>query len=127
VKALSVRQPWAWAIIHAGKDVENRSWFTRHRGPLAIHASQGCTRGQYQAASAEIERISGLKVPPLEELPRGAVVGTVDVVDCHGDETDNEWAMEDCAWLFLASPKACEPMPMKGRLGIFEVDAQLRF
>lgn len=24
--ALSVRQPWAWAIIHAGKDIENRSW-----------------------------------------------------------------------------------------------------
>lgn len=35
VKALSVRQPWAWAIVHAGKDVENRNWPTPHRGRLA--------------------------------------------------------------------------------------------
>ena len=34
---LTVRQPWAWAIIQVGKDVENRSWPTKHRGPLLIH------------------------------------------------------------------------------------------
>jgi hypothetical protein len=35
---LTVRQPWASAIIYAGKDVENRSWTTSHRGRLYIHA-----------------------------------------------------------------------------------------
>jgi hypothetical protein len=39
MKALSVRQPWAWAIIHAGKDIENWTWRTHYRGEVAIHAS----------------------------------------------------------------------------------------
>ena len=39
MKALSVRQPWAWAIAAAGKDVENRTWRTDYRGLIAIHAS----------------------------------------------------------------------------------------
>jgi ASCH domain len=37
-RLLTIRQPWAWAIIYGGKDVENRSWLTKHRGPLLIHA-----------------------------------------------------------------------------------------
>jgi hypothetical protein len=40
VKALTVRQPWAWATIYAGKDVENRRWRTTYRGPLLIHAGK---------------------------------------------------------------------------------------
>ena len=38
MKAISIQQPWAWAIIHAGMDVENRTWNTHYRGLLAIHA-----------------------------------------------------------------------------------------
>ena len=38
--ALSVRQPWAWALLFGGKDVENRTWSTRHRGRIWIHASK---------------------------------------------------------------------------------------
>jgi ASCH domain len=40
MKALSVRQPWAWLIIAGHKDVENRSWTTTYRGPLLIHAAR---------------------------------------------------------------------------------------
>jgi hypothetical protein len=39
LKAISVRQPWAHAIIHLGKDVENRPWRRNYSGPLLIHAS----------------------------------------------------------------------------------------
>lgn len=40
LRILTVRQPWAWAIIHAGKDVENRTRNIAgdYRGPVAIHA-----------------------------------------------------------------------------------------
>ena len=39
MRALTVRQPWAWAIIHGGKDVENRvRSLGPYRGPVAIHA-----------------------------------------------------------------------------------------
>jgi len=54
--ALSVRQPWAWAIIHAGKDIENRSWHavdrgTMRRGRIAIHAAKGLTQQEYRDAA----------------------------------------------------------------------------
>jgi hypothetical protein len=42
--ALSVRQPWAWAIVSGYKDVENRSWPTNYRGTLFIHAGQRLDR-----------------------------------------------------------------------------------
>ena len=38
MKALSIRQPWAWAILHAGKDIENRTQNRHYRGELVIHA-----------------------------------------------------------------------------------------
>ena len=70
MKALSIRQPWAWAIIHAGKDVENRPWGTRYRGPLLIHASKTLD----QEGRAWIETVLGIEVPPV--LPRGGVCWT---------------------------------------------------
>jgi hypothetical protein len=39
MKALSIKHPWAWAIVHAGKDIENRTWECRYRGEILIHAS----------------------------------------------------------------------------------------
>jgi hypothetical protein len=41
MRALTVQQPWAWAIVHGGKDVENRTQAWGYRGPLAIHAGSG--------------------------------------------------------------------------------------
>jgi hypothetical protein len=40
MKILSVRQPWAALIVSGHKDIENRTWSTRYRGPVLIHASQ---------------------------------------------------------------------------------------
>ena len=52
--ALSVRQPWAWAIIHAGKDIENRSWQAVNRGldqrgRIAVHAAKGIAQYTHRA------------------------------------------------------------------------------
>ena len=46
--AISIRQPWAWAIFHAGKDIENRGPMAskalfRPGLRVAIHASKGMT------------------------------------------------------------------------------------
>lgn len=38
MKALSIRQPWAWLILHGGKDMENRSRRTHMRGRICVHA-----------------------------------------------------------------------------------------
>ena len=52
--ALSIRQPWAWAIIHAGKDVENRSENMARRAErligqiILIHAGKTLDHGAFE-------------------------------------------------------------------------------
>ena len=121
MRALSVRQPWAWAIIHAGKDIENRTRSTVHRGPLAIHASLGGTRREYEQAAAEIERIMGNRPPTFEDVPRGCIVGTVELTDCER-ESRSEWAHPGCVHWKLSRPRACLPFPMRGALFLFPVN-----
>lgn len=81
--ALSIRQPWAWLILHAGKDVENRSWPTRVRGRFLIHAAKGMTKTEYKACRDFIVReFPHVFLPPAHELPLGGIVGEADLVDC---------------------------------------------
>ena len=41
MKALSIKQPWAWLIVNGYKDIENRTWKTNYRGTFLVHASKG--------------------------------------------------------------------------------------
>jgi hypothetical protein len=63
---LTVRQPWASAIFHAGKDIENRVWPTDYRGRLWIHAGLATARAEPDRWAEE----HGLWLPE-EPLPRG--------------------------------------------------------
>ncbi len=123
--ALSVRQPWAWAIIHAGKDIENRSWNganpgLKFRGTVCIHASTGMTRDEFDDA---IESIDGAatnvdRLPQAREMVRGAIIGVVDVVDVVRKSSSPWWCGP--VGLVLANPRAIEPIPSKGQLGFFK-------
>ena len=120
--ALSVRQPWAWAIIHAGKDIENRSWQAvnhglRQRGRIAVHAAKGMTREEYVEASCFMAEIS-IDCPLAHTLPRGCIIGSVDVVDVV-TESDSRWFFGPRG-LVLRDPLPCEPIPSVGALGYFE-------
>lgn len=123
--ALSVRQPWAWAIIHAGKDIENRSWQgsnpgLRFRGSVCIHASTGMTRDEFDSAIEDIDYASTIvdRLPQAKELVRGAIIGVVDVVDVIR-KSDSRW-WSGPVGLVLANPHAIDPIPCKGQLGFFE-------
>lgn len=120
--ALSVRQPWAWAIIHAGKDIENRSWQAvnhglRQRGRIAIHAAKGMTREEYEDAKATIERV-GHKCPAPADLLRGGIIGSVEVVDVVND-SDSPWFFGPRG-LVLRNPEVWTFLPAQGALGYFE-------
>lgn len=83
MKALSIRQPWAWAICYAGKDIENRDWPTKFRGEFLIHASKGMTRAEYADFNVAMSVIGQrLDVPPADELLRGGIVGKATLVNC---------------------------------------------
>jgi hypothetical protein len=139
VKVLTVHPEWAYAIIHLGKDAENRSWAPPPAligQDLAIHAS--ARRGD-TFASFFITNLGSL-LP--ENLPHGAVVGVVTVKDAHnsgacfrtgnlsylhpeGPYRCSPWGLGGATghgpqmhWE-LTDPRPCEPVPCKGRLGIW--------
>lgn len=85
IKAISVRQPWAWAIMRAGKNIENRSWepWGDYRGPLAILASKSVTEDEYEDfLDTMFELEIKTPVPECAKLELGGLVGVVDLVGC---------------------------------------------
>jgi hypothetical protein len=119
--ALTVRPHWAWAIAHAGKDVENRSWKTDHRGLLAIHASNKSVRARDREM---MEKRYGLLLP--DELPRGQIVCTVRVRDCVRGHP-SRWAIAgQWHWLLGRVRRLREPVTAKGRLRLWTCELPAR-
>ena len=120
-KALSVRQPWAWAIIHGGKDIENRacrvaSNSARHKN-IAIHAAKGMTRFEYEAASALMLKI-GVDCPQPDQLLRGGIVGSVAIKGVV-KHSQSPWFFGPMG-LVLENPKPCDFISSTGALGFFD-------
>lgn len=118
MKALSIRQPWAWLIVNGHKDIENRSWPTKFRGEILVHASKGMTQDEYLEADI-IAAENKITIPPFEELERGGIVGKVTITDCVA-KSDSPWYMGQYGFVL----EAAEPLPFqpyKGALGFFEV------
>ncbi len=114
MKMLTVKQPWAWAILHAGKDIENRTWAPKYRGPLAIHAG---------AAYMKNQRLPpGIREP--EDLLFSAILGVVDLVDVV-ETSRSKWFGGDAYGWVLKNPRPlAKPLPCKGRLGLWPVPAE---
>lgn len=83
MKALSIRQPWAWAILHAGKRIENREWKhpPSYRGPLLIHASKHRGLSYFNESAVVVRFACGQYPPSAEKLHVGGIVGIADLVD----------------------------------------------
>jgi hypothetical protein len=96
------------------KKVENRSWPTRHRGALLIHA--GAARDPIPWVFAD-----GTKPPDLSELVYGAILGSVEVVDCVplADAPDTPFTNGPWCWV-LANPRPfTDPIPHVGQVGLW--------
>ena len=72
MKALTIKQPWATLIMQGDKRFEFRSWKTKYRGDLLIHAGKGIDK----------EAMKRLEKYLPEELPYGKILGKVKLVDC---------------------------------------------
>lgn len=112
-KILSVHQPFAWLIVNGVKQIEYRSWGTRYRGRLLIHACGKAPKDALQSVSIALLEIGD---PPLEsdeidDVTRtGAIIGTVDLIDCKLVDGEYCWILEN--------PCMIEPVPWSGRLGL---------
>lgn len=132
MRILTVRQPWAWALIHGGKDIENRTRNIAgsYRGPVAIHA--GLTYEKYTPAGQLHRDAFGTEVPCT--LHFGAVIGVVDLdhvvrpdqcPDADGAPC-SPWCIPGHHHLWTSNPRPLRtPVPAKGRLGLWTPDEQL--
>jgi hypothetical protein len=137
MQAISIRQPWATLIVHAGKTIENRSWPTKFRGPVLIHASKGMTQDEWLSAIQFAHYTCGVpreilkahcEQHALDKL-RGGIVGYAEVTDCmcterHASlkpEHRSPWFMGEYGFQ-LANVHPLPFLPMVGRLGFFEVE-----
>ena len=126
-KALSIRQPWAWLIVQGLKDIENRSWATKHRGPTLIHAAKGMTRQEYEDAADFAYFGCGIQqMPTFEQMQRGGIVGLAEITACVPPERrTSRWHMEGCHGFALRGAQPLPFTPLAGRLGFFDVPADV--
>ncbi len=147
IRILTVRQPWAWAIIHGGKDVENRTRNIAgsYRGPVAIHA--GARYDEEWASDALADAMNNHPGVWNEPQPwraqigaaSGAIVGVVDLVAVHHPDVGwgcpaspgdllprcSAWADPGRHHLVLENPRPLdEPIPYRGALGLRRLDAE---
>ncbi len=130
MRTLSVRQPWASLICSGVKDVENRTWappVSAIGEKLLIHASgKKVTEEEirllpFEWCSAMDNAVRYGWLPEVEDMPTGAIIGYVDLVG-YSKETQSLWdgGEEFVKWIFENAFLFDEPIPAKGKLGVFD-------
>ncbi len=122
MKALTIKQPWVHAILHEGKDIENRSWKRNFRGWLAIHAAGQPSRW------AEFPR--GHRLPDLRSLDYSAICAAARVVDIVSKSRSKWfWHPDDGSinygWVLADVTPLKTPIPCKGALGLWDVPPKI--
>lgn len=144
MKTITVWQPWASLIACGAKHYETRSWKTNYRGPIAIHAGKGDTRGVF--ALLPLQTREAIRNALMQyKLPIGAIIATADLVDCirvshpifhydhrvvavaleNGEEiSGNEYVFGDYtperyAWKLENIKMLNVPIPAKGKQGLW--------
>jgi len=126
LRALTLRQPWAASVFLAGKDMENRLWPARVRGTIAIHVSKEQPAGSFAAGARFIHSVlraqgkTRIRFNDEKSLPKGSIIGVVDIVDCVTD-SESPW-FEGPLGFKLANPRILSrPIPASGRRRFWKV------
>jgi len=153
MKALTIRQPWASLIACGAKVYETRSWPTKYRGQIAIHAAVKDPQKTWNGLSPKVQRAMPAalldKYPSFQNMPRGAVIATAELVECWKVISDSKQRValggtrpDRHAIKFLRKPiheilygdftpgryaweianviVLAKPVPAKGRLGLWD-------
>lgn len=127
VKALSIRQPWAYFILCDkpwAKDIENRNWPAPKEmlGKwFQIHAAKECTKSEFEAGCDTARKAGARMLPNYEDLKRGGIVGVVRLVKCVRLSA-SPWFVGKFGWV-LSDPYPIPFVPCLGQLGFFEPPA----
>ncbi len=129
IKALSLKQPFAWLIANGYLLVDDRSWGTSYRGPILIHASKGLYEAYYQYIKSHTD----VPIPDRDKLEYGGVVGIARLVLCskpgelpagiRDEQRAHFGGVHQAYYGFLFEQARPLPlMPCAGKLGIFEIN-----
>ena len=133
MRALTIHQPWASAIALGTKKIEMRSWATRYRGPLLIHAGRKKLSPE-GIALAGVEKMLGRF--NADRIPFGALIAIAELVDCQPTEElaltrhpiEGYWGdfSPGRFGLILKDVRAfAEPIGYRGSQGLFNVPTEV--
>lgn len=128
MKVLTIKQPWATLIMQGDKRFEFRSWQTKYRGELLIHAGKGIDK----------EAVKRLANYLPKELPQCKILGKVTLVDCikitpefkeellkeNSDIYTKSSFHENYGWQLEDVYVFDEPIEAKGHLSLWEYDLE---
>lgn len=126
MKALSIKQPWASLIAHGIKDIENRTWKCPQKyigQRVLIHVSKGKEDGWVLNEEQELKlqmHQSNLRSTSYDDLPFGAIIGSVVIEDCVQNH-HSVWAEKEC-WHWVLKDAVLFDKPIlhvKGQLGFW--------
>lgn len=129
MKALSIQQPFAHAILHLGKDVENRTWPWPASIPLPCRIVIHAGKREDTEGHEIIKQMTSVDVP--WDLPKGCLVGEATVLGSFnlaearaetGRPKYNPWVFGPYCWVLTDPIAYPEPIPYRGQLRIFEVE-----
>lgn len=111
MRALSIKQPWSWLIIHGHKDIENRDWSTQLRGRILIHAGK-----KHDGSPADWDWPG---IPRPDHLDYGVIVGEAEIYGCV-TASASPWFQGPYGFL-IRNARPLPFRPWRGQLGFFEV------
>jgi ASCH domain-containing protein len=117
-KCFTVRQPWAHLIMSGRKNVENRGVKTNYRGRVGVHAS--ATMDAHDKANVRRHKLDP------DKLPKGVLLGTVELYDCV-ENSKSRW-VDDSKWHWLLrNPKPFKKhKKMNGWLNLYPLKRRIR-
>ena len=120
MKAISIRQPWAWLVVNGHKDIENRTWATKFRGKVLVHAGvHSVTKAEYERFLKDCKAARITNPPAIGEFKRGGIVGSVEIVDCV-KKSKSRWFFGPYGFV-LKNARQKRFKPMMGKLGIWSI------
>jgi len=106
-------------IVNGHKDIENRTWSTRFRGPVLIHAGKSLTCAEYENCVDPLMHVGGpvIDIPSFGDLERGGIIGIAEIVDCVS-QSESPWFMGEFGFV-MRNARLLPFTPMRGMLGFF--------
>jgi hypothetical protein len=132
--ALTLHAPWAYAVAHLGKRIENRTWAPPARlvgQRLAIHAGLHETQAEWAAVSSAARMTRDDLDCARHDVARGAVVATATLSGFTQEPVRDAlgwtslWWIGPVGWLLADVVTLPEPVPCKGRQGLWSLPAPI--